>query len=202
METKAIIFDFGNVVCEFDNNIFLRKISEFTNKSPSELNQLIYLPSDLPRRYEAGSVSSDQFFNEISKRCNLSMSRSEFIKAYTDIFTPIETSFELIRSLKSQYKLALLSNTSEWDFEFGIRPIEVFDLFDAVSLSFEVGASKPAKKIFYDCLTKLSVEPEECIYVDDVEEYVRAAQRIGIHAIHYTSHANLRHSLKKLNVFF
>ncbi len=202
METKAIIFDFGNVVCEFDNNIFLRKISEFTNKSTSELNQLIYLPSDLQRRYEAGLVSSDQFFNEVSKRCNLSMSRSEFIKAYTDIFTPIETSFELIKNLKSQYKLALLSNTSEWDFEFGIRPVEVFDLFDAVSLSFEVGASKPDKKIFYDCLRKLSVEPEECIYVDDVEEYVRAAQRIGIHAIHYTSHANLSHSLRKLNVSF
>ena len=178
---KAIIFDFGNVVCEFDNNIFLRKISEFTDKSISELNELIYLSSDLPRRYETGLISSDQFFNEISKRCNLSMSESEFIKAYTDIFTPIKTSFELIRKLRPRYKLALLSDTSEWDFEYGIRPVEVFDLFDAVTLSFEVGALKPDKKIFYDALARLSVEPEECIYVDDIEEYVRAAQRIGIH---------------------
>jgi len=199
---KAIIFDFGNVVCEFDNNIFLRKISEFTDKSISELNELIYLSSDLPRRYETGLISSDQFFNEISKRCNLSMSKSEFIKAYTDIFTPIKTSFELIRKLRPRYKLALLSDTSEWDFEYGIRPVEVFDLFDAVTLSFEVGALKPDKKIFYDVLAKLGVEPEECIYVDDIEEYVRVARRIGIHAIHYTSHADLCHSLRKLNVFF
>jgi putative hydrolase of the HAD superfamily len=199
---KAIIFDFGNVVCEFDNNIFLRKISEFTDKSTSELNQLIYLSSDLPKRYETGLISSDQFFNEISKRCNLSMPKSEFIKAYTDIFTPIKTSFELIRNLKSQYKLALLSDTSEWDFEYGIRLVEVFDLFDAVTLSFEVKALKPDKKIFYDVLAKLSVEPEECIYIDDIEEYVRVARRIGIHAIHYTSHTDLCHSLRKLSVFF
>ena len=199
---KALIFDFGNVVCEFDNNIFLRKISEFTDKSISELNELIYLSSDLPRTYETGSISSGQFFNEISKRCNLLMSKSEFIKAYSNIFTPIKTSFELIRKLKARYKLALLSNTSEWDFEYGIRPVEVFHLFDAVSLSFEVKALKPDKKIFYDSLTKLNIEPEECIYVDDIKEYVWVAQGIGIHPIHYTSHADLCDSLRKLNVFF
>ena len=199
---KAIIFDFGNVVCQFDNNIFLTKIAEFTDKSVSELNELIYLSSGLPRRYEAGLISSDQFFNEISKRCNLSMPKSEFIEAYTDIFTPIKTSFELIRKLRPRYKVALLSDTSEWDFEYGIRPVEVFDLFDAVSLSFEVKALKPDKKIFYDALRKLSVEPEECIYIDDIEEYVRVARRIGIHAIHYTCHANLCDSLRRLNVLF
>ncbi len=197
---KALIFDFGNVLCKFDNGIFLRRISEFADKSVRELHELIYLSSDVPTRYESGLISSEEFFAEISKRCGLTVSKLEFIKAYTEIFTPIGTSFELVRGLKPRYKLALLSNTSEWDFEYGIRTMEVFDLFDAVSLSFEVGALKPDRKIFYDSLTKLNVEPGESIYVDDIEEYVQAARRIGIHAIHYTSHPDLCDSLKELNI--
>jgi FMN phosphatase YigB (HAD superfamily) len=79
---KAIIFDFGNVICHFDNNIFLEKISSFTDKTASELNDLIYNSTDFPRQYETGLISSDKFFNEIKRRCDLSMSKIEFIKSY------------------------------------------------------------------------------------------------------------------------
>ena len=198
---KAIIFDFGNVICTVGNNIFLEKISKFTDKTISELKELIYL-SDLPEKYEMGLLSSDEFFNEIVKKCNLSISKSEFIKAYTDIFTPIQTTFNLIRKLKTKYKVALLSNTSEWDFEYGIKPIEVFNLFDAVSLSFKVKAMKPKNKIFLDSLSKLNLKPEECVYIDDIEEYVEAANQMGIHGIHYISYEKLINSLKRLNIYF
>ena len=199
---KIIIFDFGNVICSFDNNIFLKNISEFTDKSITELNNLIYLASDLVKRYETGLISSDEFFNSVKKACNLSISKPEFVKAYTNIFAPIQTTFDLIKKLKSKYKLALISDTSEWDFEYGIKPIEIFDLFDAVSLSFEVKAMKPDKKIFLDSLKKLDSKPEECIYIDDIKEYAEAANKISINVIHYISYSELVNSLRKLNVLF
>jgi len=187
---KAIIFDFGNVICTVDNNIFLERISKFADKTISELKELIYL-SDLPQKYETGLISSDEFFNEIVRKCSLSISKHEFIKAYTGIFTPIQTTFDLIRKLKAKYKIALLSNTSEWDFKYGEKPIEIFDLFDAVSLSFNVKAMKPENKIFLDSLSKLNLKPEQCIYIDDIEEYVEAANQMGIHGIHYISYEKL-----------
>jgi len=123
------------VVCTFDNNTFLEKISKYTDKSVSELTELIYIYSDLPKKYETGLISSDKFFNQIIKECNLSISKPEFIEAYTNIFTPIPTTFDLIKKLKKNYKLALLSNTSEWDFEYGIKPslAEIFNIFDAIT---------------------------------------------------------------------
>ncbi len=197
---KAIVFDFGNVIYHFDNNIFLEKISGFTDKTASELNDLIYNSTNLPRQYETGLISSDKFFNEIRRKCNLSVSKSEFIKAYTDIFTPIRTTINLIRRLKSIYKIALLSNTNKWDFEHIIKTCEVYNLFDAVSLSFKVRAMKPDNKIFSDSICKLRLKPEECVYIDDIERYVEAAKQIGINGIHYTSYEKLISSLKKLSI--
>jgi putative hydrolase of the HAD superfamily len=197
---KAVIFDFGNVIYNFDNNIFLENISKYTDKTPSELNELLYLSSDLPRQYETGLVSSDQFFNEIVSLCNLSIPKSEFIKSYTDIFSPIHSTIDLIKELSDRYRIGLLSNTSEWDFMHVIETCEVYDMFDAVSLSFKVKAMKPDKKIYLDILGKLNARPEECVYIDDMDKYIVAAHQIGIQGIQYISHDTLLHSLKKLHI--
>lgn len=130
------------------------------------------------------------------------MSKSELINAYINIFTPIPTTFDLIRKLKKRYKIGLLSNTGEISFEHVIKPVEVFELFDTITLSFEVKAMKPAKEIYFDALEKLNLEPEECVYMDDIEEFAEAATKLGIHGIHYTSHERLVGELKRLNVKF
>lgn len=197
---KAIIFDFGNVICTFDNNIFLQGIAKFTNKSIEELNDIIYKKSGLPRKYETGLMSSDEFYTEICKLCDLTVSKVDFIELYSNIFFPIETTFDLIKKLSGNYKLALLSNTSEIDFEYGIKRFDVIKLFDTVSLSYIVGEMKPGEKLFKDALEKLKLKPEECVYVDDIEQYAQTARRMGIHGFHYTSSQKFLDDLKNLNV--
>ena len=197
---EAIIFDFGNVICHFDNNIFLEGISKFTNKTVPELDELIYRKSGLPEKYEMGLITSDEFFERIVRLCALKMSKREFISAYTNIFTPISATFDLIKRLKPHYKMGMISNTSEWDFNYGIKPTSVFRLFDSVSLSFEVKVMKPDKKLFYDALQKLNKKPRVCVYIDDIEESVKAATQLGMHGIHYVSYPKLVDSLRKLDI--
>lgn len=199
---KAIIFDFGNIIYSFDNNLFLIKISKYTDKSVEDLNNLIYKKSDLPRLYETGNISSDEFFEEIIKLCDLNITKEVFIEAFTNIFSPISSTIQLIKKLKKNYKLALLSNTSEWDFVFGIKSIEIFNLFAAVSLSFEVKAMKPNNKIYNDCIEKLGLKPNECIYIDDIKQYSDKATDIGMIGINYTSSSELLKSLKSYNIKF
>jgi len=190
------------VICTFDNDLFLEKISKYTDKSIPELTELIYIYSDLPAKYETGLISSDKFFNKIVKQCDLSIPKPEFIEAYTNIFTPIPETFDLIKNLEKNYKLALLSNTSEWDFEYGIKSsmAKILNLFDAVTTSFEVKAMKPKREIFLDSLKKLGLKPGQCAYIDDIGRYVEAADQIGMHGVHYTSHDRFINSLKELGV--
>jgi putative hydrolase of the HAD superfamily len=108
--------------------------------------------------------------------------------------------FTLIRQLKARYRLGLLSNTSEWHFLHGIRPTEVFPLFDAVTLSFEVGVMKPGEGIYRDALEKLDLPPEACVYIDDIGEFADAATALGLHGIQYVDDETLMHRLAAIGV--
>jgi len=200
-EIKAIIFDFGNVIATFDNNVFIQRISEYTEKSAEELTRLIYRESDLPRRFECGLMTDAEFYYAIRFLCLLDIPMDDFIRAYTEIFTPIEATNDLIAALKKKgYKLGLLSNTSHMDFTFGIKRIPAFNYFCAVTTSFEVGAMKPSGRIYSDALRKIGEPAEACVYIDDIEEYVAAAEKLGLRGIHYIGHDNLMEDLKKIGV--
>ena len=196
---KAIVFDYGNVIETIKDNMFLRGISSHSDKSIIELNDLIY-NSDMPGKYESGQMSSGEFYQEVVRRCKLSISIPEFIEVYTNVNTPIVTTMKLISKLKKEYKIGLLSNTSEWDFEKIIMPSESYKLFDAITLSFKIRIMKPAAGIYLDIIEKLRLKPEECVYVDDVKEYVDGACRVGMKGIQYKSYGGLVKALRKLKV--
>jgi len=66
-------------------------------------------------------------------------------------------------------------------------PYAGFDLrgtFDEVVLSAEHGVRKPDPVIFQLVLDRLGVAAGECLFVDDSEENLAAAQRLGISTLH------------------
>lgn len=196
---KGIIFDFGGVISAFDSRIFFRDLSGRSDRTAEEMAALV-LEAGLPRKYESGRISSREFFTAVTETCGLSISEEEFVAAFTGIFLPIESTFRLIRALKPSFRIALLSNTNEWHFEHSIRTVEVFPLFDAVTLSYRVGEMKPGERIYRDSLERIGLLPEECVFIDDIEENVAGAERLGIHGIRYTGHERLVASLNALGV--
>jgi putative hydrolase of the HAD superfamily len=196
---KAIIFDIGRVLVDFDNDLFIKKISKTSNKSFQEIHDLIYNSSNLTKEYEAGKISSQEFFTKSKRLCKLKISKENFQEAYSNIFTPINDSLDLVKKLKKNYQLALLSNISEWDFEIGIKPI-LKNLFKEMTLSYKVKYLKPEKEIYLDLINKLNLNAEECIFIDDLEKNVIGAKKIGIKGIQYKNHENLLKELRKLSV--
>ena len=198
---KAIIFDFGNVIYKFDNDIFIKSISNYTDKKPDKLKKIIYTDTNFCHLYETGQISSDAFYQEIIKLCQLDISKGDFIKAYTNIFTPIPFIIDLIRRLNSRYRLALLTNTGEWDYEYIIKTSPVYALFDVVVLSYKVKIKKPNQKIYYITLDRLRLEPNECLYIDDRREFIQASSLMNIKGIQYQTADLLIHNLRnKYNI--
>ena len=69
----------------------------------------------------------------------------------------------------------LLSNS--WG---GGYPTELFaEMFDAVVISSEVGMRKPEPRIFLHAAGLLGLEPQECIFIDDIRANVTAAEQLG-----------------------
>jgi putative hydrolase of the HAD superfamily len=73
-------------------------------------------------------------------------------------------------------RTALLSNS--WG---GNYPRDRFPaLFDAVVISAEVGMRKPDPAIFRLAADQLGLDAEQCVFVDDLEHNVRAAEDVGM----------------------
>lgn len=196
---EAIIFDFGNVIYRFDRKIFLAELAARAGRPPEDLFRKIY-DSDIPKRYELGEITSEEFYQLVCSAISVRIPKDEFIKAFNSIFEPVPGMNDLLRDLKKRYRLGLLSNTNELHFEHTIRWAEVFDLFDSVTLSYRVGEMKPGEKIYRDALSKLSLPPARCIYIDDVKKYADAATAIGMRGIHFTSRPGLIGSLREQGI--
>lgn len=56
-------------------------------------------------------------------------------------------------------------------------------LFDVVVISAEVGMRKPEERIFRHAAGLLGLPPEECVFIDDIEVNVAAAEAIGMTAV-------------------
>jgi glucose-1-phosphatase len=196
----AVIFDFGNVISSFSVDLFIDGIARKGGRSKEEVLRVMPGINRLAVQYETGLVSSDEFFTRLCVLAGITISREDFLHAYTGIFCPIVETSTLVRELKPAYKLGLLSNTNEWHFLHSIRSVDIYPLFDAVTLSYEVKAMKPAPAIYADMLQKLQVPADRCIYIDDLRENVSAAARLGLQAVHFTGPGQLRTDLQALGV--
>ncbi len=78
----------------------------------------------------------------------------------------------------------------------------IHELFDAVVCSAEVGMAKPDPAIYRLAAERLGLPPEACVFVDDSEANVRAAEQVGMRGIFFRvdrSH-DLRAMLAELGV--
>lgn len=95
-------------------------------------------------------------------------------------FEPVEEMYAALQAARSQgVRTCLLSNS--WG---NVYPRERFaETFDGVVISGEVGMRKPEPEIFQYALELVGLEPEECVFVDDVERNVATAVELGMMGI-------------------
>src|SRR5690242_5495068 len=96
---KAVIFDLGKVLVDFDYTIALTKIAGRSRMSLLELGRLV-AQSSLMMEYETGLMSSEDFFKAVCNACGFAGDFDEFGTCFGDIFAPIEPMVELHATLR------------------------------------------------------------------------------------------------------
>jgi epoxide hydrolase-like predicted phosphatase len=104
--------------------------------------------------------------------------------------------YHTIRTLRRRgFSTALLSNS------WGCREYPRADfpaLFDSVVISGEIGMRKPEEEIFLHAARTLGLEPEECVFIDDIGANIAAAQACGMTGVHHTDAATTAAALQDL----
>jgi HAD superfamily hydrolase (TIGR01509 family) len=185
VKPKAVVFDLGNVLLDFDYRIVSRKMREFCPITEEELLKALN-QSPLLHKYESGGLSSEQFFEEMKQACSFRGEFREFEAIFADIFRPVPEMIDLQKALEeSGIPTFLFSNTND----IAIRHIRTaypfVRNFTGEILSYEHGAIKPQPAI-YGVVEKLSgFEGADLLYIDDRLENIEAGRERGWQTIHH-----------------
>ncbi len=193
---KAVLFDLGNVLVPVDFRRCREALAEVCPHSPQDV-QRIMGTSGLPRRYEQGEVTSEEFFETTCRLLDMQVTYEKFCAVWGEILSPDPLVPEsLLESLAVSRRLVLLSNTNAMHFGQAEARYPMLRHFHEFVLSFRVGAMKPDPRIYQHAIAAAGCPPSECFFVDDLADNVDAARRAGIDAAVFTSldqlHADLQ----------
>lgn len=87
-----------------------------------------------------------------------------------------------LRHWKQRFRLGILSDAMPSILDV-LRQQGLYDLFDAVVISTQVGAIKPAERMYAAVLEALNAEPTDCAFIDDRACNVEGAAAAGIRAV-------------------
>jgi putative hydrolase of the HAD superfamily len=198
---KTVIFDLGKVVIPFDLQRGYAALQPHCAIPVEDIPRRISA-TDLVMRFEQGQVTSEQFVAELSSILGLNgMDYARFCGLWSSIFLPDPIVPEsLLEGLRRRYRLLLLSNTNAIHFEMIRQTYPLIRHFHDYVLSYEVGALKPAPRIYEEAIARAGCRPDECFFTDDIPQYVEAARRAGIDAVVFRSVAQLEDELRARGV--
>lgn len=141
--------------------------------------------NDLGMSSDYGYISRQEYFDRASDILGMDPAELEAITAKQHIRN--ELLVEYVKSMKSDYKIGLLSNVGSDVMNRLFSPAEQAELFDMVVLSSDIGMTKPNPDIFSLTAAKLGVLPEECIMIDDLLVNIEGARQAGMKGVVYST---------------
>ena len=186
---KAIIFDcFGVIVGQGFEHTY-----SMAGGDPDQDREFI---NDMLRKSDHGMITDDYFRNGMAQK--IGVSAEQWHESVLAAEQPDKELLSYIKSLRKHYKTAVLSNANHGTLDRKIGPQVLKECFDVVVVSADVGMVKPDPNIYLHTAELLGVEPQECIFIDDIDALVGGAQAVGMQAILYTGLKQLRTELETL----
>ena len=197
---QAVIFDFGNVLVNWDIHRIFGRFFPTPAAVDSFLAETRY--TEWNARLDAGAP----FAQEVARVAEQFPQYAQAIHAYhTDwrkgVASPIHGSVELLQRLKQAgYPLYIFSNFSAETFIQMRANYPWVALFDDVVLSGEIHLVKPDPAYFHVGLHRIGHPAHECLFIDDSLPNIETAHKLGLPSIHFQSPDQLERELKTLQI--
>jgi len=183
---RGIIFDCFGVLCQGSLDYLVARAAPDVRQAVVDTNHAA----------DRGFIDHVEYVETMAAL--LATSPDEIREIIRKYHIRVEPMFALARSLKPDYKLALLSNVGGSVIDRLFTADELTHLFDTVVLSGEVGMVKPYPEIYELAASRLSLRPDECIMIDDIPRNVEGAEAVGMKGIVCGSVAQTKRDLDDL----
>jgi len=180
---KNLVFDLGNVLISF-------KPSEFFDKKDYPESVKSNILSDIFGSKEwlmldNGDINTSQAIDLIASKSTLNKEEiAHIFNLRTELIFPLDQNVRLLPGLKKQgFSLYFLSNFPMDLFEEVKTGYYFFKYFDGGVISAEAKSSKPDKRIYEILMEKYNLVPNQCLFIDDLEVNVKAAEASGMNGL-------------------
>ena len=117
------------------------------------------------------------------------------------ILTKADYAIPWIKELKAKgYQVLVLSNFSDKVARENPDALDFLEYVDGGILSYRDGVIKPDPAIYRLLLDRYSLNPEECVFLDDIQKNLDAAKAFGIHTILFHNVEQAKEELRALGV--
>jgi putative hydrolase of the HAD superfamily len=194
---STIIFDWGNVLTteKYSTNLMKNIENEFNSK----LDLIIF--KRYLKQLNEGKINTESFVIDINNSFNIKLTKEKLIKLLDKTININHKTIKLVKILKPNYTLILLSNNNEPTVELiRTKYKDILNLFNKAYFSHELKLIKPGKEIFEYVIKDLNLNPKSTVFIDDDEENTKTAENLGIKSINYSSTEKLIEELNKLKI--
>lgn len=200
MNINTVIFDIGNVLVDFCWEKYFKSFGY----SEEVYDKLVAATVKHPmwNEFDRGNLTEEQLLEAFIK--NDPSIEKEIRQVYENLEGIIEKrdyAIPWVLGLKEKgYQVLVLSNYSQKSYRECANSMRFLDHVDGGVMSFQEHMVKPEPRIYQLIIDRYGLEPEKCVFIDDTQINLDAAEKFGIHTICFHTREQVLADLNKLGV--
>jgi 2-haloacid dehalogenase len=197
---QAIIFDFGNVLLEWNPRYLYRRYFDDAESMEQFLQEVNFM------EWNAQQDQGRSFAEGVAELSKQFPHYADLIQAYHDHWRDslghyFSDTVNLMKRLKAAgYRLYGLSNWSAETLPYVRQNYDFLHLLDDFVISGAVGHRKPSPEIFQILLAKIEEPAQQCLFIDDSRANIEQARKMGFVTVLFESAEQLEKELWDLNL--
>lgn len=188
-ELDGIIFDYGGVLVHHQTDGDHARMARIAGMAQELFSERYWAERE---DYDQGLISNVDYWTAVASNGTGLLTEKQ-IEDLTDYDTTSwmhydQPMWDWIKALKAGGKRVAMLSNMPFDLGQALRTqSDKLDVFDHVTLSYQLRSVKPEPAIYEECLEGLGTEPRRTLFLDDRIQNVQGAELLGIRAIQFTS---------------
>ena len=185
MAIRAVIFDFGGVLCFHPSPDQIAHAARFCGVSSETFLDAFWGSHRI--EYDAGRLEPADYWRQFSQRAGIALDAGltpDLVRFEIDFWSGFDQRMlRWVRDLKAHgLRTAVLSNLPRPLGEHLRATPGFLDPFDHITFSYELNLVKPQPAIYGHAVNGLSLAPAETLFLDDRQDNIDAARAAGLDA--------------------
>ena len=207
---NTVIFDIGNVLANFGCHLYIDKLlaSMGSLDKRGEVERAIWLSHSPVRpqyklwdELDIGLMSDEEIidgFVSHAPDCEREIRTACSPEHIGKCIIKLDTAVSWICHVKNNnFRVLFLSNYSKIIMNANPEALDFLPFLDGGIFSCDVHLIKPDLRIYEALINKYNLEPERCVFIDDIERNVNAAREAGLNAIKLDTQEQARFDLDR-----